>query len=449
MQVAVIGTGYVGLVSAVCLAELGHQVIALDLDADKVARINRGEPPIHEPGLPELLRRHLGQRLRATTSLREALRDSPVSMIAVGTPFDGARIDLSAVTAASRDLGTALRETSGYHVVTVKSTVVPGTTEKVVLPALESGSGKRAGRDFGVCMNPEFLTEGQAVQDFLHPDRIVLGSIDERSGSVLAELYRGLDAPVIRTNPRTAEMIKYASNAMLATAISFSNEIADLCGRLGGIDVADVMRGVHLSQYLSPALPAGGRIRAPLAAFFEAGCGFGGSCLPKDVKALVAQGSEAGVSLRILAAVLEVNAGRTDALLALLRRHFRNLAGTRVTVLGLAFKPDTDDIRESPGIRVVERLVAEGARVTAYDPAARPSLNGPGSAGDRVKLAPSLKAAVAEAEAVVITTRWDEFRGLAELLQGREPPPVVVDGRRILEPGSVARYEGIGRSPSR
>jgi len=444
MRVTIVGTGYVGLVSGIGLAERGHQVTAVELDADKVARINRGEPPIHEPGLEELLRRHVGHRFRATTSLGEALHESQVSMIAVGTPVDGVRIDLGAVTAASRQIGSALRDFPGYHVVTVKSTVIPKTTEEVVLPALESASGKQAGRDFGVCVNPEFLTEGQAVHDFLHPDRIVIGSIDQRSGALLEELYQGFQAPVVHTNPRTAEMIKYVSNAMLATAISFSNEIADLCSRLGGIDVAEVMRGVHLSEYLTPALPDGSKVRAPLASFFEAGCGFGGSCLPKDLKALVTQGKEAGIRLRMLEAVLEVNAGRIDEVIRLLRRHIPSLAGARVTVLGLAFKPDTDDIRESPGVRIVDRLIAEGAHVTGYDPVAHPHLNGgPGAA----TLAQTLEAAVAQAEAIVIATRWEEFRGLAALLRAREPQPVVVDGRRLLDPASVARYEGIGRSP--
>lgn len=444
MQVAVVGTGYVGLVTGVCLAELGHSVIACDLDAEKIARINRGEPTIHESGLEALLRRHLATgRFRATASLDAALQDAAASIIAVGTPFHDTHIDLGAVRSASQEIGARLRTCSRYHVVIVKSTVVPGTTEEVVRPILEEASGKRAGPDFGLCMNPEFLTEGRAVRDFLEPDRIVIGSIDERSGTVLEELYAGLGAPIVRTDPRTAEMIKYVSNAMLATAISFSNEMADLCDRLG-IDVVDVMRGVHLSQYLSPALPDGGRIRAPLAAFFEAGCGFGGSCLPKDVKALVAHAATAGVPMRVLQAVLDVNASRTEELLALLKRHYPSLTGTTVAVLGLAFKPDTDDTRESPGVRVVHRLAAEGATVHAYDPAARPALNGVGPG--RIILSRDLESAIDGADAILITTRWEEFRALPDLLRERPRQPLVVDGRRLLDAQSIARYEGIGRS---
>ncbi|NOT07139.1 MAG: UDP-glucose/GDP-mannose dehydrogenase family protein [Gemmatimonadales bacterium] len=445
MRVAIIGAGYVGLVSGVCLAEQGHQVTCVDLDPAKVARINAGEPPIHENGLGELLRRHVGRGFRATTDLAAAVRGAELTMIAVGTPFDGHRIDLTAVTAASREIGAALRGVDAYHVVVVKSTVVPGTTETTVRRGVEEGSGKVAGQGFGLGMNPEFLTEGQAVEDFLHPDRIVLGGIDERTLNRMAELYQGFaGVPVVRTNPRTAEMIKYASNAMLATAISFSNDLAGLCTLLGEIDIAEVMQGVHLSAYLSPALEDGTRIRAPLASFYDAGCGFGGSCLPKDVKALVAQGAELGHPLRVLQAVLDVNRDQSHEVLRLLRKHHPTLRDLRVTVLGLAFKPDTDDVRESPGLRIVELLLDEGARVTGYDPAARPALNGrhPATA---LTLAPDLAVAIGGAEAIVIATRWDEFRRLPRLLDGVVPQPLVVDGRRLLPPKSVSRYEGIGR----
>lgn len=443
MRVTVVGTGYVGLVSGVCLAELGHQVQAVDLDPDKVARINAGEPPIHEEGLSELLQRNLGERFRATTDLPAALDGAEVSMIAVGTPFDGARIDLTAVESASRSIGEALRKTDRYQVVTVKSTVVPGTTEGLVRETLEAASGKRAGPDFGLGSNPEFLTEGQAVRDFLEPDRIVIGGLDERSTSVLGDLYRSFSGvPVLRTNPRTAELIKYASNALLATAISFANELANLSRAIGGVDIVNVMRGVHLSGYLSPQLPDGTRVRAPLSSFLEAGCGFGGSCLPKDVKALVAQGAALGEPLRVLQAVLDVNDGRADEVLRLIQERFPSLAGLNVTVLGLAFKPDTDDTRESPGLRIVGLLSRAGAKVTVYDPVARISENG--RPAGVVQVASDLGSAVGDAEAIVIATRWDAFRALPALLRERKTQPLVVDGRRLLEPGTVTRYSGIG-----
>ncbi len=290
MRVSIIGTGYVGLVTGACLAEKGHQVTCVDIDQRRVDALNRAESPIFEAGLDELLRAHVGGRLRATTDLTQAVLDSELTLVAVGTPFDGREIDLTAVSGATRQVGEALKLKASYHVVVIKSTVVPGTTDGHVLPILEDASGKKAGAGFGVAMNPEFLSEGEAVRDFLFPDRIVLGGIDERSIDALARLYEPFDdVPRIRTNTRTAEMIKYASNALLATLISFSNELANLGAALGGIDSVDVMRGVHLSQYFrgrnADGLP-------PITSFLAAGCGYGGSCLPKDVSALVAHAAQ-------------------------------------------------------------------------------------------------------------------------------------------------------------
>lgn len=443
MKVAVIGSGYVGLVTGACLAEVGHEVVCVDVDENKVRRINEGVPSAHEPGLEELLARNVGRGLRATTESRKAIAAADVSFIAVGTPLDGGRIDLSAVRRAADEIGAALREREGYHVVTVKSTVVPGTTEDVVLPIVERASGKTAAAEFGVAVNPEFLTEGQAVEDFMFPDRIVVGGIDARSIDTVEALYDGFDgAPRLRANPRTAEMIKYVSNALLATAISFSNEIADLCAALGGVDVLDVMRGVHSSRYLTIDVD-GRRVEAPLTSFLAAGCGFGGSCLPKDVRALIAHGAERETPMRLLEAVMQVNDGRPDEVVRLLRKHLSRLEGARVAVLGLAFKPDTDDVRDSPALPVVERLVAEGAHVKLHDPVAERAVT---SLASELGLTPCarLEHALDDVEAVVLMTRWKHYRALPELLAGRAPQPLVVDGRRMLDKGSLARYEGIG-----
>ena len=448
MKVAVVGAGYVGLVTAVCLADKGHRVVCADVDGDKIDRIRRGIPPIHEPGLEELLRRNVGTRLLATTSLADAVVDSDVTLIAVGTPFDGQSIDLGQIREAAQAVGAALRSTSTYHVVVVKSTVVPGTTDEVVTPILEAASGKKAGPDFGVGMNPEFLTEGEAVDDFMFPDRLVLGGLDERTIDTLAGLYTPFTGVEhVRTNSRTAEMIKYTSNALLATAISFSNEISNLCTAIGGIDVVDVMQGLHLSRYLGPTAPDGSRTVAPIAAFLWAGCGFGGSCLPKDTKALIAHGRQAGEPMSILEAVVRVNEHQPRRLLALLTKHFPSLDGVRVAVLGLAFRPGTDDVRESPAIPVVRELLRAGAAVKAYDPAA-------GAQAEklfqdrRLEVCDSLLEAVTDVQAVVLVTRWEEFRRLPELLADMDPQPVLIDGRRLVDKRSVARYEGIGASAS-
>ena len=272
MKVSIIGTGYVGIVTGACLAEKGHQILCVDKDPAKVSKINQGISPIFEVGLEDILKKDIGKTLTATTDLRQAVLGSGITLIAVGTPFDGARIDLTQVKEVSAQIGAVLKEKAGYHAVVVKSTVVPGTTDEVVLPILESESGKKAGSGFGVGMNPEFLTEGQAVADFMYPDRIVLGANDEKCMSLLEELYKGFEGtPILKTNSKTAEMIKYASNAMLATQISFANEIGNLCSALGGVDIVDVMKGVHLSNYLRPAAKDGSRIQAPISSFLEAG----------------------------------------------------------------------------------------------------------------------------------------------------------------------------------
>ena len=443
MRVSIIGAGYVGIVTGVCLAEKGHTVTCVEMDAAKVDRIRRGEPPIHEEGLAELLRRHTGTTFAATTSLADAVNDSDITLIAVGTPFDGQAIDLSYVLRAATEIGAVIAKKSQRHTVVVKSTVVPGTTDGPVRQALEAASGKTAGAGFGLGSNPEFLTEGTAIADFMHPDRIVIGGIDAATLDVLAELYAGFEGvPVIRTNNGTAEMIKYASNSLLAAMISFSNELADLCSALGGIDAKDVMAGVHESAYLNTSAGKS-RARAPIASFLEAGCGFGGSCLPKDVSALVAHGKAKGIDMRVLQSVLDVNRSRPDRVIESLRGHVESFDGKAVTVLGLAFKPDTDDVRESPAFPIIDRLLQEGARVTAYDPVAtEPARKALG--GKAVRYADSLVQALHGADVVVLVTRWREFAAVPELLRNSGSKALLYDGRRMLDKGSYARYDGIG-----
>jgi UDPglucose 6-dehydrogenase/GDP-mannose 6-dehydrogenase len=443
MRVSVVGTGYVGLVTGVCLAETGHDVVCVDVDAAKVAQIMRGVPPIYEAGLEDLLKRNLGDRFTATADLHSAVLGSELTLIAVGTPFDGARIDLSYVRKVARDIGAALRDKNGYHVVVVKSTVVPGTTATVVLPILEQASGKRAGLAFGVGVNPEFLTEGQAISDFMHPDRIVLGAMDARAMEVLDRLYASFpDVPRIRTNPSTAEMIKYSSNALLATAISFSNEIANLCAALGDVDIVDVMEGVHASSYFTVTGPEGRRARAPITSFLQAGCGFGGSCLPKDVKALIAHGEDLGLAMPLLRAVITVNEAQPAQILRTLDKHFESLAGRRIAVLGLAFKPDTTDVRESPAFPIIRLLLDREASVKAYDPVA--VLEARKILGNAVTYADTLEDSLEDVDAVVLLTRWKEFEAVPGMLGALQPLPLLLDGRRQLDKRAVARYAGIG-----
>lgn len=442
MKVSVVGTGYVGLVSGVCLAAKGHQVICVDVDQTKVDKINKGIPPIYEAGLEELLQQNIGTNIVATTDLRQAVMDTEISLIAVGTPFDGNEIDLKYIKLVSEQIGTVLKDKDAYHVVVVKSTVVPGTSDGVVLPILEQASGKKAGADFGVGMNPEFLKEGEAIPDFMYPDRIVLGGIDERSQDALAELYaifEGVDK--IRTNTRTAEMIKYTANSLLATLISFSNEIGNLCATVG-VDVVEAMHGVHLDKRFTPILENGERVFPSMVTYLAAGCGFGGSCFPKDVKALIAYGNNAGSPMKLLESVIEVNANQPEKMIEMLKKHLPNLEGAKVAVLGMAFKPGTDDIRESPAIPVAQTLLNEKAIVTSYDPIAR--LEAEKVFGDSVDFRDDLKEAIAGVDAILVMTRWQHFQQIPELLAGLENPPLVIDGRRMLEKTSVPRYEGIG-----
>ncbi len=455
MRIAVIGTGHVGLVSGACFAAKGHQVVCVDIDPERVQAINEGRVPFFEAGLEKLVQEQLTQGLRASLDLPAAVADADVILIAVGTPFDGHRLDLRHIEKASRQVGEALRDHTGVPLVLVKSTVLPGTTDGLVREQLEAGSGRKVGEGFSLGMNPEFLREGQAVSDFMVPDRIVLGGSDDRSHEIQAELYRDFPCPdVIRTDNSTAEMIKYTSNSLLATLISFSNEIGNLCATLPGVDVRKVMSGVHLDKRLAPILDrsveADERIRPGILTYLEAGCGFGGSCLPKDVQSLIAFGEDRGASMGILDSVIQLNRRQPEHTLSLIRRHFPDLKGLSVAILGLAFKPGTSDIRESPALPVIRSLLGDGAHLRAYDPAALDTTRaalGP-ELSSAVRFTDDLAEAVDGVSAAVILTSWPQLKALPELLEPMESPPLVIDGRRMLDPESVPRYEGIGRGPS-
>jgi UDPglucose 6-dehydrogenase len=439
VRISIVGTGYVGLVSGVCLAHVGHDVVGVDLDPSKVAAINAGHCPIHEDGLADLLAGVVGTRFRATDDLRSAVADTEVTILAVGTPFGEDRIDLGQIRAAAEQVGAALTDVDRYHVVVVKSTVVPGTTEEVVGPALVSASGRQLGHDIGLAMNPEFLREGVAVSDFLDPDRIVLGGIDDRTLDALDEVYAPFDGvPVLHVDPRTAEMVKYTSNALLATLISFSNEIANLSAAVG-TDVERVLDGVHLDRRLSPVVD-GTRVSPSILTYLRAGAGFGGSCFPKDVRALVAHGEHADVPMPLLRSVLDVN-GRQPQVLVDRVLHHLDPAGAHIAVLGVAFKPGTDDVRSSAAFPVVAALRTAGADVVVHDPVALDNFRAARD-DDGVTYTDDLATALEGADAVVLTTAWPEYEQLPQLLHGREV--LLVDGRRMLDPAALPRYDGIG-----
>jgi UDPglucose 6-dehydrogenase len=439
MRVAVVGAGHVGLVTAACLAEKGHHTICVDVDEERVRAIEDGRTTMYEPDLDELVRRNAKDRIRATTDLRAAVRASELSLLAVPVPLErGEDEAVGTLRTVAREVGEALSGRPEVHGVVVRSTVLPGTTSNVVRPLVVDA----AGADVGVAMNPEFLTEGQAVADFMRPDRIVLGTEDARTLELLEQLYADFPGARVRTTPTTAETIKLASNALLATMISFANELADYATELEDVDVADVTRAVHLSRYLTVEGGRPGATTAPLASYIEAGCGFGGSCLPKDLTALAHHARRLGAPMELLEAVERVNKGRAAGLVALIRGGLGGLEGARVSVLGLAFKPDTDDVRESPAFPVVERLLAEGADLRVYDPVATEAFLD--ACPSPAPAAAATLADALDADAVVIVTRWNEFAEIPELLRARQTAPLVVDGRRMLDPHAVPRYAGVG-----
>ena len=443
-RLAVVGAGPVGLVTGAGLASRGHAVVCVDREARLVDAVNRGEPLVREPGLAALVRDGIAHgRLRATTDLAAAVSDADITFIAVGTPAAAAGIDVSQVVSATEAVARALAGGTRPHLVVVKSSVIPGTTDGAVLETLQTHRGRRTA-PIGLCVNPEFLREGSAVDDFLRPDRIVIGADDETSGAALAAVYGGFGCPIVRTSCRNAELIKYASNAALAILVSFANEIAALCERMPGLDVDAVMDGLGLDRRWSPVV-GDQRVAPEILAYLRAGVGFGGSCLPKDVDALRAFARSLGVTPRLLDAVAIVNDHRTDEIADLVDRALGGLAGRRVAVLGVAFKPGTDDVRDSAAVRAISCLLARHARVTAYDPLASPA-----APELPVLLSPTSEDAVRDADAVLIATACPEFRQLDwNRLLGLMRRPIIVDGRRALTGVSLpaaAEYWPIGRS---
>ncbi len=438
MKLAVVGTGYVGLVSGVGLAWAGHNVTCVDLRQEVVDRILKADPPIHEEGLEPLLRQTVSEgRLHATTALGKALADAELVLVAVGTPSVDGRIDLAQIRAACRAIGGQIRERSRPISVVVKSTVVPGTTDTVVRGELEEAIGrKHTSLAFGLGMNPEFLREGQAIADFLKPDRIVLGADDAMTLDRLRQLYAFWKVDKVETNSRTAEMIKYANNSLLALQISAINELANVAFSAGRIDFGQVVAGVASDKRWSPIQADGSRVRPGILQYLIPGCGFGGSCFPKDVEAMRSFARDHGVTPRVLQAVLDVNHDQPGRVARMLEQHLGSLAGRRVLVLGLTFKPGTDDLRLSVARPVLRSLNDAGADVWAHDPqslamAAREWSEAAFAPADR------WRDALAEMDAVVLVTAWPEYLELADLLP-RGWSGVVLDARSALKAENFA-----------
>jgi len=427
MNVSIVGSGYVGTTIAACLADIGHDVVNVEIDDEIVATINAGEAPIHESGLEQRIADHAGTNLRATTDY-DAVRDTDVTFLCLPTPqSESGSLDLAIMRAGAESLGRALADKDGEHLVVVKSTVLPGTTEDVVGPILEAESGTEIGDGLELAMNPEFLRMGTAVEDFLEPDKVVLGTASEGAAATLRELYAPIlareETDLVETEIREAELIKYANNAFLASKVSLVNELGNIA-REYDADAYEVLEAVGLDDRVSER-------------FMRSGLGWGGSCFPKDVNALRAGAREQGYDPELLDATVAVNDEQPRRLVALLEEHVA-LEGARIAVLGLSFKPGTDDVRKSRALDVIEQLRDRGAEIVAYDPVAienvRPDF-------PEIEYAESADGALEGADGAVVATDWPEFDDLSFEGMARS---VVVDGRRIeIDEESLEVYEGL------
>ncbi|MFH2033398.1 MAG: UDP-glucose/GDP-mannose dehydrogenase family protein [Candidatus Margulisiibacteriota bacterium] len=433
MKLAVIGTGYVGLVTGACFSSLGNQVVCVDKDPKRVALLKKGRVPFYEPGLPELVAKNTkAGRLKFTKKLAGAVSSAEVIFIAVGTPSrSNGQADVSAVIEVAKEISGVMKKLRhGHKVIVNKSTVPVGMGDIVSKILVENKVPKN---NFSVVSNPEFLREGSAIGDFMRPDRVVIGADNSQAFNIITDLYRPLNAHIIFTSIKSAELIKYASNAFLATKISFINEIANICERVGS-DISEVANAVGLDKRI-------GRH------FLNAGLGYGGSCLPKDVSALVHLSRENGHEPMLLSAVREVNEFQIDAFIGKIIKKLGNLRSKNIAVLGLAFKPETDDMREAPSIKVVQALIKKGARVSAYDPAAAPNAS---RLIKEAKIVKDMFTAIEGADALVVLTEWPEFVELdLERVKKALKSPLIFDGRNIYDRGRVEdaglEYVGVGR----
>jgi UDPglucose 6-dehydrogenase len=438
-NISILGTGYVGLTTAVGFASKDYKVIISGHNEQKVAMINKGIAPFYEPGLTELLQKVVKNgNLKCVLESEEVILNTDITFIATGTPSqpDGS-INLQFLKKSSREIGEALKKKRKYHLAVVKSTVIPNTTNNVVKPIIEKYSGKKCGIDFGLCMSPEFLAEGSALQDTFSPDRIVIGEYDKKSGDLLESLYKDFYdknvSPIIRTNLQNAELIKYASNTFLAMKISYINQIANLCQRIPDADVNVIAKSIGLDKRIGQL-------------FLKAGLGWGGSCFPKDLKAIVKFSKSIGAALPLTEATLLVNALQPLKAVELAEGLLGNLKGKTVAILGLSFKPETDDMRDAVSIKIIEELLRRKAEIAVYDPTAMK--NARKIFGNKLEYCKSALECIRDADCAIVVTEWPEFSKLKpEDFTSRMKNPVLVDGRRIYNPEEFSRklkYAAIG-----
>lgn len=421
MKISVIGMGYVGLIQAAGMAKLGHEVIGVDIDNDKIEKINNKMPPIYEKNLNELLQEIVPSNLKATKDIKNAVLETEITFVCVGTPSKKqGEMSLHQLENVLKQIGEVIKDKK-YHIIVIKSTVVPGTCEEVVIKTIEESTDKKFRKDFSVVMNPEFLREGEALEDFFSPDRIILGSTDTDAVEEVEKIYSSFTCPILKTAFKEAEMIKYASNAFLATKISFINEIGNISKRYG-VDTNVVAKGIGLDKRISPS-------------FLRSGIGFGGSCFPKDVSAIIYKSTELGYNPRLLRAVLEVNRDQPLKLIEVLDKLKGPIKGKKIALLGLTFKAGTDDIRESPALSTIKELLMEEAHLNIHDPKAMDKVS---QIFPHLNYHTTAQEAVDESEIILILTEWEEFKDVDYTNK------LVIDGKNLFY--GVKRpknYEGI------
>jgi len=441
-SISIIGLGYVGLCTAATFASRGIRTVGIDIDEARVEQIRKGKAPVYEPQLDRMLKSAVKRKLLGATNDISGATGTDTTFLTVGTPSQqSGSIDLSYIKNASEDLGKVLREKRGYHLVVVKSTVVPGTTNGTVKSSLEQSSGKNVGPKLGLCANPEFLKEGTAINDALHPDKIVIGSNDKKSASQLSKLYRRFYGrklpPIIVTNPESAELVKYASNAFLATKVSFINTVANIAQQMPGVDVGTIAEAIGLDPRIG-------------SLFLKAGPGYGGSCFHKDLQALINYSQNNAYDPMLFRATEDANEQQANRVVEMAEKLLGSLSNKTVAVLGLAFKKDTDDIREAASLRVINQLKKMGARVVAYDPMAIP--NAKKVFSEQIDYAENPHSALKGADCAIIMTEWDQFRKIkAKDFQGYMKTPNLVDARRIYDPEEYRElnYAAIGHGARR
>jgi len=433
--ISIIGTGYVGLITGITFAKKGYNTICVDILSNKIEKINRGESPFYEPNIDNELKEVIKEgRLIGTTNLINAINKTNITFITVNTPLNkNGSTDLSSIKTVSTQIGMNLKQKRKYHVVVVKSTVPPGTCNKLIIPEIEKSSGKNAGENFGFCMNPEFLREGEALYDSYNPDKIIIGEYDKKSGNYLQGIYKKFSCPKINCSITTAETIKYAANSFLSTKISFANEFSRICEELN-IDVYEVMKCIGLDPRIGPY-------------FLNSGVGFGGSCFPKDVKSIISIAKEMHVNTPLLKAVMKINETQPLHLIEIMSKTIGEIREKKVAFLGLAFKPNTDDVRETTALPIIKELIKNGAIIKAYDPLAMNNFKD--ITNLPIEYVENWKKALQNADIVIINTEWEEFKNIsADDFKKYMKKPIIIDGRRTYNPMNLISkgiiYKGIG-----